>query len=279
VATFSAYDGTRLSYRVVGDGDPVICLPGGPMRDAVYLGDLGGLAAHRRLIVLDLRGTGRSATPDDPATYRCDRLVDDVEALREHLGLDRVDLLGHSAGCYLAVLYATRHPDRAGRLVLVTPGLRVVGLEASVQARRDVARRREGEPWFAAAYEALEAVTAGGGTEEDWTAIAPFFHGRWDAAAQAFEASDARQRNAEAAVAFGADGAFDPEATRAAVATLDAPVLLLAGELDVNTVPSVAAEFAALFPNGELAVQPRAGHFPWHDDADRFVATTSRFLR
>jgi len=55
-------------------------------------------------------------------------------------------------------------------------------------------------------------------------------------------------------------------------------VLLLAGEVDVNTIPSVVAEFAELFPNAELVVQPEAGHFPWLDDADRFVATTATFL-
>jgi hypothetical protein len=43
------------------------------MRDSAYLGDLGGLSARRELIRLDLRGTGQSATPADPATYRCDR--------------------------------------------------------------------------------------------------------------------------------------------------------------------------------------------------------------
>jgi pimeloyl-ACP methyl ester carboxylesterase len=57
------------------------------MQDSVYLGELGGLSRHRQMIVLDQRGTGRSATPKDSASYRCDRLVEDVEALREHLGL------------------------------------------------------------------------------------------------------------------------------------------------------------------------------------------------
>jgi proline iminopeptidase len=58
-----------------------------------------------------------------------------------------------------------------------------------------------------------------------------------------------------------------------------APVLLLAGQVDLNSIPSVVAEFAELFPNAELVVQPEAGHFPWLDDADRFVATTATFLR
>jgi len=78
------------------------------MQASAYLGDLGGLSAHRSLVLLDLRGTGESAVPADPASYRCDRLVDDVEALRAHLGMEQIDLLGHSAGGALAVLYAAR---------------------------------------------------------------------------------------------------------------------------------------------------------------------------
>jgi len=52
---FASYDGTELGYRVVGDGPPLVCLPGGPGRAAQYLGDLGGLGRSRRLILLDSR--------------------------------------------------------------------------------------------------------------------------------------------------------------------------------------------------------------------------------
>src|SRR5215211_1501369 len=110
MAIFAGTDGTRLAYHQAGEGDLLICLPGGPMQASAYLGDLGGLSAHRSLVLLDLRGTGESAVPADPASYRCDRLVDDVEALRTHLGPDRVDVLAHSAGGALALLYAARYP-------------------------------------------------------------------------------------------------------------------------------------------------------------------------
>jgi proline iminopeptidase len=275
---FSAHDGTDLAYHVLGEGIPVICLPGGPMQDSVYLGELGGLSAHRQLIMMDLRGTGQSAIPEDAASYRCDRLVDDVEALREHLGLDRLDLLAHSAGANLAVLYVTRYPERVGKLVLITPSTRAVGIEVTGEARREIALLRKDEPWFAAAFAALEAIVAGHATGGNWKAIDPFFYGRWDAAAQAHLAAGEGHRNTEAAAAFGAEGAYDPPATRAALAAFGAPVLLLAGEVDLNTIPSVAAEFAELFPAAELVVQPGAGHYPWLDDADRFVATTATFL-
>jgi pimeloyl-ACP methyl ester carboxylesterase len=59
VVTFDAADGTRLACHQTGQGRPLLCLPGGPMQASAYLGDLGGLSAHRALVLLDLRGTGR----------------------------------------------------------------------------------------------------------------------------------------------------------------------------------------------------------------------------
>jgi pimeloyl-ACP methyl ester carboxylesterase len=274
----AAHDGTRLAYHVLGEGIPLICLPGGPMQDSDYLGELGGLSAHRQLVMVDPRGTGRSGVPEDAASYRCDRLVDDIEALRKYLGLDQFDLLAHCAGANLAALYVARHPERVGKLALITPSTRAVGIDASGESRLATARLREGEPWFPAAFAALEAIVAGNATDDSWAAIDPFFYGRWDAAARAHQAAQEGHRNEEAAAAFGAEGAFDAAATRAGLASFTQPVLLLAGEVDLNTVPSVVAELAELFPNAELVIQPAAGHFPWLDDADRFVATTARFL-
>ncbi len=274
----AAYDGTKLAYHVLGEGAPVVCLPGGPMQDSEYLGDLGGLSEHVRLVLLDPRGTGQSATPADPGSYRCDRQVDDVEALREQLGLARMNLLAHSGGTNLAVLYAARHPERIGKLVLVAPSPYAVGLTVTTDDRREVVRLRDGESWFGPASAAFERVNAGQATDGDWAALAPFTYGRWDAAAQANHARGETRRNNEAAGIYGSEGAFHPEATRAALATLGAPVLLLAGEVDVNSPPRVVAELAGLFPNATLATQPGAAHFPWLDDPAAFTSTVTSFL-
>jgi pimeloyl-ACP methyl ester carboxylesterase len=279
MATFDGADGTRLAYHQVGEGDPLICLPGGPMQASAYLGDLGGLSAHRSLVLLDLRGTGESAVPADPASYRCDRLVDDVEALRVHLGQDRIDLLGHSAGAALALLYAARHRDRVGRLALINPSPRVVGLEITDADRRQVAEVRRGEAWFPDAFAALERIWSGDATAADWTAIAPFTYGRWDAVSQAHLAREANQKNADAAAVYYSADALDPEATRTSLARLRAPVLVVAGECDVALPPKCAAAYAGLFRQAELAVQPGGGHFPWLDDPEWLVQTLAGFLR
>jgi pimeloyl-ACP methyl ester carboxylesterase len=276
--TFYAADGTELAYYIQGEGVPLVCLPGGPMRESSYLGDLGGLSAHRRLIMLDLRGTGKSAVPADPGSYRCDRLVEDVSALQDHLGIDSVDLLGHSAGANIAVQYAIRHQRRVNKLALITPSGRAVELEPDSEMRREIVKLRQDEPWFAEAAAAFERVAAGAGTEDDWTALAPFFYGRWDAAAQAHSAAGDEQTNEDAADVFVTEGAFNPAATRAALAAFGSPVFVLAGGLDLQRPPQVVAEFAGLFPAAQLIVQPDAGHYPWLDDAGRFVSTVTAFL-
>lgn len=276
--TFHTYDGTELAYHLVGEGTPLICLPGGPMRASTYLGTLGGLAAHRQLVLLDLRGTGDSAAPDDPATYRCDRQAEDVEALRAHLGLERVDLLAHSAAGDLAALYAARHPERLRNLVLVAPTTRATGIPVAVPEAREAAALRRSEPWYEDALAALEEIWAGRMTGELRARTRPFLYGRWDAAAQEHAAGSPAQINAEAAAEYVAEGAFDPAATVPALRALETPVLVLAGEYDTITTPDRAAELAALFPHAEFAVQRGAAHFPWTDDAGAFARTVEAFL-
>ncbi|MFI1190616.1 alpha/beta fold hydrolase [Streptomyces californicus] len=272
--TFPAPDGTRLAYRCEGTGEPVLCLPGGA-GGADYLDDLGGLPTHRRLVFLDPRGTGRSARPERAESYRCDRQVEDVEALRAHLGRARVDILAHSGGANLALRYVARHPRRVGKLVLVGPGVRAVGIAIGGETRRALALRRSGEPWFPDAFAALEAIIEGRG--DDWGAVEPFFHGRWDAPARRRRAA-ARPDNAEAAAGFAADGAFDPPATRTALAGFRGSALLLTGELDMNSPPSSVAACAELFPRATFLEQPGAGHYPWADDPALFAAATVSFL-
>ncbi|MEV1053461.1 alpha/beta hydrolase [Streptomyces sp. NPDC049887] len=276
--TFSAHDGTGLAYHAEGEGEPLVCLPGGPMRASAYLGDLGGLAAHRGLVRLDLRGTGDSAVPGDDATYRCDRLVDDVEALREHLGLDRADVLAHSAGGNLALLYAAAHPGRVRSLTLVTPGTRALGIEATAEDWRGAVALRRGEPWYEAGRSAWEAFLGGAELDDLWPDIVPFMYGRWDAAAREHAADDAHQTNPHARGGYYAEGAFDPGATRKALAALEVPVLVLAGEYDGGPTPARAREIAALFPHGTAAVQSGAGHYPWLDDPGAFRRTVAAFL-
>jgi pimeloyl-ACP methyl ester carboxylesterase len=278
MSSFASYDGTEIGFSVLGEGLPLVCVPGGPGRAAGYLGDLGGLHAARQLVLLDLRGVGLSADPADPATFRVDRLVADVESLRAHLGLERMDLLGHSAGAVLATLYAAAHPGRLSHLVLVTPGLAAVGVDGTEEQLRAALARRSSEPWYPSALAALEDIFAGGWSMEAFRASRPFYYARWDDAARAHATAGVSQRHQAAREGYFAGAALDPAATRAALKSLTAPVLLYAGSLDPLVTPELVRQAAPLFPSVTVAVQPGAAHYPWIDDPDAFAAAISSFL-
>jgi proline iminopeptidase len=274
--TFVSYDGTVLAYRVAGNGRPLVCLPGGPGRAAEYLGDLGGVS--RRLVLLDPRGVGLSADPADPASFRVDRLVSDVESLRAHLSLHQMDLLAHSAGAHLATLYAAAHPERLSRLILVTPGLAALGVDGTEDQLRVGLERRASEPWYPAALAALEKIFAGDLSIEAFRASRPFYYGRWDDAARAHATVGVLPRHQAAREGFFAGVTIDPPATRAALKNLTAPVLLYAGDLDAMVTPALVKQAALAFNDATVVVQPGASHFPWVDDPAAFAAAIGSFL-
>src|SRR6476620_8996289 len=110
-----------LFVRRIGSGPPVVVLHGGPGADHEYLRPgFDALAQGRELIYYDQRGGGRSPVARNvPVGWR--EQVADLEALRQHWGLERLTVAGYSWGGLLAVLYALAHPGRVGRLALVSP--------------------------------------------------------------------------------------------------------------------------------------------------------------
>jgi pimeloyl-ACP methyl ester carboxylesterase len=279
VTAFSSYDGTRLAYAETGSGPRLVCLPGGPGRASAYLEDLGGLAEERTLVLLDTRATGHSEVPADPSSLRFDRLAADVEALREHLGEEQLDLLGHSAGCLVAQAYVAAHPERVRSLVLVTPSDRLQGgTRADIGAIRE---SRSQEPWYAEAAEAQAALADAPPAQQQSLvrATRPFFYGRWDERTQAHAATADRQSSKRAELGFAAGvEEVDVAGIRAALAELDRPVLVVGAERDALTGVESVHAVAAAFPRAQAVVLPRAGHFPWVDEPEAFRSAVADFL-
>jgi pimeloyl-ACP methyl ester carboxylesterase len=249
------------------------------MMRSAYFGDLGGLAARRELVLLDLRGTGDSAVPADLAGVRADRQAADLESLRIALGLGQLDLLGHSASGDLVLAYAARHPDRVRSLVLVSARARTAGIGFPVERRREALELRRAEPWYEEIRPAFERAVSGAADDADFALLDRLSYGRWDAAARAHADACARWSDEELATVYLAPGAFDDTDTARSVLTrLDAPVLVLSGELDGSPRPDSAAQVAGLFPRGEHVVQAGAAHYPWLDGPEDFVRTVTEFL-
>ncbi|TDE00596.1 alpha/beta fold hydrolase [Jiangella asiatica] len=277
--TYLAADDARLHYDELstdaGAGAPIVVLAGGAAQHPAYLGDLAGLAEKHPLVVPHLRGVGESPAPDEPPAGSYWRQADDVEALRRHLGVDRVVLAGHSAGTRLAVSYAAQYPDRVAALILITPPTAyLVDVPSDADA---IVERRRGEPAFDAALAALEAGPAEL-TDEGFYAwqqvMSPTAFATWTPA----YAEHVRRGRWFLAANRAYFSVPPPDDLAQRLRAVAAPTLVVAGAEDATTGVAPVRAVSELFPAGRVAVLDHCGHFPWLERPAEFRAAVDAFL-
>jgi len=113
-------DGHTMYWEQVGNprGVPVLFLHGGPGAGAGIIHRRFFDPAFWRVVIFDQRGAGRSRPLGSLANNTTPHLVEDIEALRRHLGIQQFLLFGGSWGSTLALAYAQAHPDRVAGCVL-----------------------------------------------------------------------------------------------------------------------------------------------------------------
>ena len=215
------------------------------------------------VVRLDTRGTGASDPPADPAGYDLEDYADDVEAVQRHLGIGRLDLLGHSHGGFVAMTWAARYPERVGRLVLANTAPRFT--DTIRQARQARVASHEGQPYYADSIEAMRQRAEGrySSAEElgelyhrEGLLQAPVGVDPTPVLSVLARAGD----NADAVGHFNSRiaGSMDHRPLLAGVA---APVLVITGSEDPFL--SGSYEIAESLPNATLVVLPGADHFPY----------------
>jgi pimeloyl-ACP methyl ester carboxylesterase len=119
---FAELGDVTLHYAESGaarGGVPRVLLHGFPELWYAWHHQLTALGGTHHVVAPDLRGYGLSSKPREVAAYAVDRIVDDVRALADHLGAERIVLAGHDWGGVIAWAFASRYPERLERLVIV----------------------------------------------------------------------------------------------------------------------------------------------------------------
>jgi pimeloyl-ACP methyl ester carboxylesterase len=255
-------DGRTLAWRELGSGPLLLCHPGGPGCSAAYFADLPELAAQRTLLLLDPRGTGASDRPADRSAYALEDYAADIEALREHLGRERLDVLGHSHGGFVAMTWAGRHPEHVGRLVLAATAPRFTDV---IRGRRiERVASHQNEPYFADAIAALGEQQSGNYADDAELAalyerasvvLGPLGEDTASIAA-AFRVAGT---NADATRHFNDHIAGEMD-LRPLLARIEAPTLVITGDRDAFGGPTVD-EIAGALPNPTVVHLPGADHF------------------
>ena len=274
-------DGRRLAYRRIGSGPTLVCHGGGPGFSGLYLRDLGGLDEHLELILLDPRGTGESDRPADPRAYSIEDYANDVEELRRHLGLERINLLGHSHGGVVAMDYAARFPGRVEKLILASTLARFA--QEQVGAMEAAMAAKAAEPWYDDARAALEAEQKGDfETDADLGELAmrefAFYFARYGDAERAYvDSLRADVPNADTLRYFNQE-IFETFDLRPQLEQITAPTLVVTGEQDFITGPVCANDIEASLRDVRKVLIPGAGHFVFVEAPEQFRAAVLDFL-
>jgi len=260
----TADDGVRLAYDVQGQGVPLLCLPGLTRNMADFEPVVEAFAGRAQVIRMDFRGRGASDHAD-PATYQVPREAADVLALLDHLGLEKVVILGTSRGGLVALVLAAMARDRLAGVIFndIGPEVAPEGLAhimtylGKAPAFRDFAEA-------AAAMAVQNAADFPGVTAAQWEGFARriFRQG-----AEGLDLTyDPRLREA-AAPAFAPD-AVAPDLWPLFDALEAAPLGLIRG-VNSNILSSdTAAEMRRRRPDMAFADVPDRGHVPFLDEPE-----------
>jgi proline iminopeptidase len=267
-----------LYVRVVGQGPPVLVLHGGPDFDHSYLlPELDRLGDAFRVVYYDQRGRGRSAEHVRPEDVSLGTDVEDVDAVRRHLGLEAPILLGHSWGTVLALEYALRHPTHVSRLILMNPApASTSDRNATRQAYLEAlgpAMDRQRQILESEAYRAgnPEAVTARYRIHFQAALQRPEDHARLMTRMEAAFRRQGKQGILKARAVedrlMGDTWEQPGYDLLPKLRDLPVPTLVLAADHDFIPV-QVARHIAEAIPNGKLVTLNQCGHFAYLECPD-----------
>src|SRR5437879_5143140 len=131
---YAKVNGINLYYEIHGTGRPMVALHGGLGSTEMFDAVMPQLSAHHQVIAVDLQGHGRTADIDRPIDIRL--MADDIAALIDYLKLAKPDVVGYSLGGGVALQLAVRHPDKIGRLVVVSANVRRDAIPAEMLAQQ-----------------------------------------------------------------------------------------------------------------------------------------------
>jgi proline iminopeptidase len=284
--------GVLIYYMTVGRGAPLMIVHGGPGASHDYfLPYLLPLARHNRLVFIDERGSGKSQILQDPKGYTVENMVEDVEAVRQGLGLGKMSLLGHSYGGVLAQAYALKYQANLTHLILAStfPSTKQMNeVFVRMKEKMDPLLREQiekmekdglyghGEDYEKNRYTSDYMIAAWG------KAYFPYlYHNRpdpnYDPIQNGVMAWDLYREM------WGSDGEFVIDGNLKSVEYVDrlpsihVPTLMIAGDHD-ECDPSLSQEMHEKIAGSKIVILPSSGHMTFVDQPDMFISSVDGFL-
>jgi proline iminopeptidase len=265
-----------LAYWVYGTPHPttpIFAVNGGPGLSHLYMvqNDVWlQISHHRQVIFYDQRGTGASPLTNPNAPQTMEAQVADLDAVRDHLHLSKIDLCGDSYGGLLVIAYAAAHPEHVHKLI-ISDGL--VSYDSIVHLFPQV---------FPDKLEAQAAATKLSTASPEAQAQ----QGLRDHFSMIFYSPEKMTRYLANAPNLGFSPATAEAIAKAnptvdytaALAKFTFPTLVLNGRYDMNVAPLTAYRIYKAIPNAKLVIFEQSGHLPSYEEPEKYLQVLNDFL-
>lgn len=266
---FVTVGGLKLHYEQWGTGERIVmCLHGTSLHGHVWEWLAERLPPGLRIIGLDQRSHG-SSDRAKPGEHTVDYYTADLEGVADALGIKKMSLVGSSLGSRVALQYAARHPDRVERMVLLDLSFEMPKSASDEMIHAHVTRPRR--------FASMEAAVA-------FSKTLPQRRRFTDAVHRRTLAGDLKT-NPDGSLEwrYDRDAAIETLSVAARdmwddVRRVEAPVLILRGELSDVLLPQSAARMTREFKNARVTVIPGSGHSIWGDNPDATAGAIRTFL-
>src|SRR5216684_3211148 len=285
-------NGVMIYYKILGRGEPLMIVHGGPGASHDYfLPYLLPLARHNKVVFIDERGSGRSQKLEDRSGYTVENMVEDVELVRRSLNLGKINLLGHSYGGALAQAYALKYQRNLSHLILASTWSSTITMnQVLLRMKQNMApelRERidkmeaaglfgHGKDYEKNRYTAEYMIAAWG------EGYFPYlYHNRPD---PNYDPVDAGKMSWDLyREMWGSNGEFVIDGNLKSVeytdrlSSIKVPTLILAGDHD-ECDPSLAKVMQEKISGSKLVIFPSSGHMTFVDQTEMFIAGVDQFL-
>jgi proline iminopeptidase len=284
---FVRVNGKNIWYESEGEGEPLLLIAGGPGFSHAYFHPyFSALADSHRVIYFDAYGCGKSERAESPGAYSLAGAVEDVEGLRKALKLEKVNVLGHSYGGFVAQGYAVKYPNSLRRLVLANTVASGPELQIAQTRYNDELRDQLPELWAKVRRLRARGVRSSAKEFQEAYGVPPVFHYFYNPEnARQLPITEPSLYNPDLWYAMAGDdadfivgGELARYDVRPRLRRLRKPVLVLAGRFDRNTFPRLTFRYKNYLPHAEFVVLEKSGHFPFIEEAEKSVAALRTFL-
>lgn len=263
---------TSIHYSILGSGAPLLICPVTWGVDGHRWTTLEELAKHFTLIRLDPRGTGKSGPITEKSDYGIPILVNDIEQLRLHLGIEKWNVMGQSAGGWTALEYTLANQSHVNKLIVVC--------SAPTGQFHKGTFRDPSHPLFPQ-YDQLSKEIRSLPHDQR---VKKFNRAIYQYDVQTEEARNTIDK-------IFADAEFDPKRNQYFIMNelprynvidrlgeITVPTLIVGGKHDVHVSPSWSHMMAENIPGAQLVMMEHSGHFPWLDEPTVFFNSVKQFL-